>query len=50
MVQAVVALGQRLGFVVVAEGIETRQQSDALARLGVQYGQGFLFGGAKPLD
>ena len=49
VVQAVVSLGDRLGFAVIAEGIETRAQADALARLGVRYGQGFLFGAAEPL-
>ena len=28
---------------VVAEGIETQEQSDFLSRLGCTYGQGFLF-------
>ena len=36
-----------LGYHVVCEGVETREQSDILKEAGCEQGQGFLF--AKPL-
>jgi predicted signal transduction protein with EAL and GGDEF domain len=39
--------GENLGIEVVAEGIETQDQLDALQSLGCRLGQGFLF--AKPV-
>lgn len=42
-----VDLGRRLGLTVVAEGIETVQESQKLRVLGCHIGQGFLF--AKPM-
>jgi diguanylate cyclase (GGDEF)-like protein/PAS domain S-box-containing protein len=44
---AIVHLGRTLGLRVVAEGIETAAQAVALAALGCDFGQGFLF--ARPL-
>jgi diguanylate cyclase (GGDEF)-like protein len=45
---AIVALGQKLGLTIVAEGIETAGQLDALRELGCELGQGFLF--LPPVD
>jgi diguanylate cyclase (GGDEF)-like protein len=42
-VQAIVALARGLGLKVVAEGIETAGQQQALKLLGCEYGQGRLF-------
>jgi diguanylate cyclase (GGDEF)-like protein/PAS domain S-box-containing protein len=44
---AIIAIGERLGLEVVAEGIEREDQSDSLRELGCQLGQGFLF--ARPM-
>jgi Amt family ammonium transporter len=46
VVEAVIQLSRALGVQVVAQGIETRQQLDALRRLGCEMGQGFLMSGA----
>lgn len=46
IVDSVVALARRLGLNVTAEGIETRDQAQALAMAGVDQLQGYLF--AKP--
>jgi diguanylate cyclase (GGDEF)-like protein/PAS domain S-box-containing protein len=46
VVGAVLALGERLGLTVVAEGIETVEQADRLRALGCRYAQGFYF--ARP--
>lgn len=35
---------------VIAEGVETEAEADALRRLGIEFGQGFLFGEPKPVD
>jgi diguanylate cyclase (GGDEF)-like protein len=46
---AVLTLGRALGLDVVAEGIETAAQRDALLELGCELGQGFLFSRPMPL-
>jgi EAL domain-containing protein (putative c-di-GMP-specific phosphodiesterase class I) len=43
MVQTIVDLGHSLKRKVIAEGIETREQLEAMRRLGCDLGQGFLF-------
>lgn len=45
--QIIVSLAQHMEMKVVAEGIETQEQSDFLSQLGCTYGQGFLF--SRPL-
>jgi len=47
VVQAIIALGKAMGLEVVAEGIETRQQLEAVRRFGCDLGQGFFI--QKPL-
>ncbi|WP_304522412.1 EAL domain-containing protein [Actinotalea sp. Marseille-Q4924] len=44
LVQALGTFGRRLGAVVVAEGVETEEERDALLHLGIGHAQGFLFG------
>jgi EAL domain-containing protein (putative c-di-GMP-specific phosphodiesterase class I) len=44
---AIIAIGDRLGLEVVAEGIEREEQSASLRQLGCELGQGFLF--ARPM-
>jgi PAS domain S-box-containing protein len=43
VLRAVAGLGQELGMILVAEGIETIEHRDALVDLGYDYGQGYLF-------
>jgi diguanylate cyclase (GGDEF)-like protein/PAS domain S-box-containing protein len=43
IVEAVVSMASSLGMTVVAEGVETVEQRDALRAFGCSYGQGFLF-------
>ncbi|MGU3315392.1 EAL domain-containing protein [Sphingomonas sp. M6A6_1c] len=50
IVDAVVALGHRLGMTVVAEGIETEDQARYLLGQGCDVGQGFWFGHSVPRD
>lgn len=46
---AVVALGQTFGLEVVAEGVETAEQRDALIALGYHRFQGYLYGRPVPI-
>jgi diguanylate cyclase (GGDEF)-like protein len=48
VVRAITQLGQELGMTIVAEGVETREQHDALADAGVDAVQGFFH--ARPMD
>jgi EAL domain-containing protein (putative c-di-GMP-specific phosphodiesterase class I) len=50
IVEVIIGLGRVLGMQVIAEGVETESQRDALAALGCDVGQGFLFGPAADLD
>jgi EAL domain-containing protein (putative c-di-GMP-specific phosphodiesterase class I) len=44
-----VAFASRVGCVVLAEGVETEAEAEMLLRLGVGFGQGYLFGRPQPL-
>jgi PAS domain S-box-containing protein len=48
IVRSILALGAELGLAVVAEGIETRAEADALVALGCRLGQGYLYGRPVP--
>lgn len=48
LVETMVALAHKLGFRVVAEGIEAQQAANLLARMGCEEGQGYLF--SRPLE
>jgi EAL domain-containing protein (putative c-di-GMP-specific phosphodiesterase class I) len=50
VVEAVLSLAQSLGVEVIAEGIETTEQREALLALGCTQGQGYLFGRPRPLE
>ncbi len=47
IIATIIALAERLGMSVVAEGVETEAQAEALRQLGCTAGQGFLYG--RPL-
>ena len=48
IIQSIVTLANSLGVRLVAEGIETEDERDFLARTGCQYGQGFAI--ARPMS
>ncbi len=50
IVQAVATLARQTGLDVVAEGVETEQQAQALRDCGVVHAQGFLYARALPSD
>mgnify|MGYP005986916127 FL=1 len=47
-VRAMVAIGNRLGCDIIAEGIETADELNQLIKLGVKKGQGYLLGRPTP--
>ena len=50
IVSAAIALAKSLGFTVVAEGVETLSQMEALRLLDCELAQGYLFSRPVPLD
>ena len=44
IVEAIISMGKALGLRVIAEGIETFEQAEALRVRGCRFGQGFFFG------
>lgn len=48
IIEAMIGLADRLGLLVVAEGIETQAQLDTLRELGCHLGQGFYLGRPMP--
>jgi EAL domain-containing protein (putative c-di-GMP-specific phosphodiesterase class I)/GGDEF domain-containing protein len=50
LVRGLIGLANGLGIFTVAEGVETAEQAEALARLGVDQLQGFLIAPALPPD
>ena len=50
LLQAIVAMGESLGLVLIPEGIEEPEQADELRALGCRLGQGYLFGRPVPAD
>ncbi len=50
IVRCIVELARTLGMDVVAEGVETEEQQDALVSLGCRYAQGFLYFRSQPAE
>jgi EAL domain-containing protein (putative c-di-GMP-specific phosphodiesterase class I) len=48
VLRAIMDMGDGLGATVIAEGIQTKDEHDALSDLGVRWGQGYYF--ARPVD
>jgi diguanylate cyclase (GGDEF)-like protein/PAS domain S-box-containing protein len=48
--QAIIAMAHALGMKVIAEGIETKQQRDALAAAGCDFAQGYLYSKPVPAE
>jgi EAL domain-containing protein (putative c-di-GMP-specific phosphodiesterase class I) len=48
VVKAIVEMGNGLGATIIAEGIQTPEEADALRAQGVRFGQGYLY--ARPAD
>jgi|GEM_PF-827963 len=50
VVQAILSLSRTLSFSVIAEGVESEIERDALVGLGCSFGQGFLWSPAVPAE
>jgi PAS domain S-box-containing protein len=50
IVAAIIGLGQSLGLITLAEGVETKEQAEMLLCLGCRLGQGWLYGRASAAD
>jgi EAL domain-containing protein (putative c-di-GMP-specific phosphodiesterase class I) len=50
VVRTITQLAENLDLSVIAEGVETERQLGALRQLTCEFGQGFLFGRARPPD
>ncbi len=50
IVAAVIALAHGMGMRIVAEGVETDEQHEALCRLGADHGQGYRYGRPGPAE
>ncbi|MGQ7956408.1 EAL domain-containing protein [Pseudomonas sp. SP16.1] len=50
IVRTILALGQALELRVIAEGVESQAQRDALLRLGCRYFQGYLYGAPQAAE
>ncbi|MEV8517878.1 bifunctional diguanylate cyclase/phosphodiesterase [Dactylosporangium sp. NPDC051484] len=48
--EALIGISDGLRLRAVAEGVETREQADALRRLGYRYAQGYLYGRPLPAE
>lgn len=46
MVKAIIAMGEGIGSTVIAEGIQTDEEANALQKMGIDWGQGYLL--ARP--
>ena len=49
MVMAFQSMAERLNAQIVGEGLDTLEELQMLAELGIQFGQGWLFGKPTPL-
>jgi len=50
VIHAIASVGQEMDLWVIAEGVETAEQSAALAEMGIHLQQGYLHGHPLPLD
>lgn len=50
VVEAIVAMAKRLNLTTIAEGVETREEVDGIAGLGIDYIQGYYFSRPLPMD
>ena len=49
LLRSLQSLAQRIGAQIIGEGLDTLEELETLGRLGISYGQGWLFGKPHPL-
>ena len=49
LIRGITVMANDLGIMVIAEAVETQKEHQRLLELGVQFGQGYLFGRPQPL-
>jgi EAL domain-containing protein (putative c-di-GMP-specific phosphodiesterase class I) len=49
LLRSLQGLAQRIGARIIGEGLDTLEELETLGRLGISYGQGWLFGKPHPL-
>jgi EAL domain-containing protein (putative c-di-GMP-specific phosphodiesterase class I) len=49
LLRALRSVAERIGAKIIGEGLDTLEELETLGRLGIPYGQGWLFGKATPL-
>jgi EAL domain-containing protein (putative c-di-GMP-specific phosphodiesterase class I) len=50
LIKGITTMARDLGIMVIAEAIETETERQRLLELGVEFGQGYLFGKPEPLQ
>lgn len=50
LIKGIRTISHQMGCTVVAEGIETKEQWELLSKLGLDYGQGYLFSRPMPIE
>lgn len=50
ILESVIKMAKQLGFQIIAEGVESREQCEMLLRLGCHFGQGYYFSKPIPSD
>ncbi|MCF3640724.1 EAL domain-containing protein [Rhizobium sp. TRM95111] len=50
LIEGIRTISHQMGCAVVAEGIETEEERDMLCRMGLEFGQGYLFSRPLPLN
>jgi len=50
LAETIVTLGNKLGLLTIAEGVETREQASYMIKLGCDEAQGYLYAKPMPFD
>jgi EAL domain-containing protein (putative c-di-GMP-specific phosphodiesterase class I) len=50
LIKGIRTISHQMGCTVVAEGVETKEQWELLRKLGLDFGQGYLFSKPMPIE
>ncbi|TET78502.1 MAG: EAL domain-containing protein [Candidatus Cloacimonadota bacterium] len=48
LLESLIPFSKKINTIIIAEGVETKDEFEVLKEMGIEYGQGFFFG--KPSD